>query len=195
MLDSITCRSIRKPTRRCLRLHCVSAVGPCRVKTQGREEHGERSSSPAAIPSRAMAGRQEFAGPAEHDCHPPTSFRVFFRRPGSGAAQYRGPSSSHGGEGAPQEPSVVAALAIRDRQYGNAAYGVDRKAGRQSPVLPIDERIGDGGEVRDQEQQPVMNETQDAPFLSVAALWICSRQATTRTLLQAVKSANVISSR
>jgi hypothetical protein len=50
--------------------------------------------------------------------------------------------------------AVAPSFPIRDPQYGNAADGVDREAGRQSPVGAIDERVGDGRKVRDQEQCP-----------------------------------------
>ena len=46
------------------------------------------------------------------------------------------------------------ALPIGDGQDGNAAHRVGREARRQSPVGAIDDRVRDGGEVREQEQEP-----------------------------------------
>src|SRR5262245_12263789 len=43
---------------------------------------------------------------------------------------------------------VAPPFPIRNRQNGNAADCVDREAGRQPPVGAIDERVGDGGDVR-----------------------------------------------
>src|SRR5262245_6839869 len=43
---------------------------------------------------------------------------------------------------------------IGNCQNGDTAYRVDREAGRQPPVGAIDESVGNGGEVGEQEQEP-----------------------------------------